>query len=199
MPARGCFGIAVIWLMGVSAALAATCSETGLYEGHAKAGNGPTVEVPLNLYCAGGRYGAQFFTSDGDFDGKAVAIDKGHLVTSFDTGVPIGGIDLVRKGDLLSGTLLLGEEKGSANLKRMGEALAADGMTPRLDLTAEQWRQDLHTLAMKLPQVHANAFFSLSKKEFYGEIAALDRRIATANADEIYVGLKQIEAASWLL
>jgi hypothetical protein len=191
--ARGCFAVAAVWLMGAPAAQAAPCAgATGLYAGQAKAANGPTVEVTLNLFCAGGRYSAQFFPSDGDFDGKSVAFGKGHLVASFDTGVALGGIDLVQKGNLLSGTLQLGEDKGSVALTRTGDALAADGMTPRLDLTAEQWRQDLHTLAVKLPQLHANAYFSLSKKQFDAEIAALDKRIGAANADEIYVGLKQI-------
>ena len=179
--------------MGASPALAAPCAETtGLYAGHAKAGNGPAVDVTLNLYSAGGHYGAQFFTSDGDFDGKTVAFGKGHLVIRFDTGVALGGIDLVRRGNVLSGTFFLGEHQGSATLTRTGGALATDAMTPRLDLTAEHWRQDLHTLAVKLPQLHANAIFSLPKKGFDSEIAALDRRIGTANADEIYVGLKQI-------
>ena len=57
-------------------------------------------------------------------------------------------------------------------------------MKPRLDLTPAQWRQDVRALAVGLPKMHANAFFSLTKSEFKAEITALEGRAATANADE---------------
>jgi hypothetical protein len=65
-------------------------------------------------------------------------------------------------------------------------------MEPNFNLTPTQWRADLHFLAAELPKRHANAFFLISRATFDSEVAALDKRIETANSDEIFVGLQQI-------
>jgi hypothetical protein len=78
------------------------------------------------------------------------------------------------------------------SVTRTGDALGPDAMKPDLNLTPAQWHADLHFLASELPKRHANAFFSLSKSAFEAEVAALEKRIDTANADEIFVGLQQI-------
>jgi hypothetical protein len=62
-------------------------------------------------------------------------------------------------------------------------------------LTAEQWREDLQTLARELPKRHANAFHTVTKARFDSMVAALGARLAGAHADSIVVGLASIAAA----
>jgi hypothetical protein len=188
LPAVLVFGLTV----PPAAADTACGGPTGLYSGIAKSSDGTQLETTLNLFCDQGRYSVQFFTSAGDFEGSDAAFAKAHLTAKFDTGAAVGTIDLVPQNNVLVGEFELAGDKGTMQLTRMSDALAADAMTPRLDLTPAQWRQDLHALAVELPERHANAFFSLSKTEFDAEVAALDRRIDTANGDEMYVGLQQI-------
>jgi len=183
---------ALAMCLAATAAVAAPCGLTGLYVGAAKSADGSSSEITLNLLCDGGRYRAQFFTLQGDFDGKDPVFADGRLKLSFDNGVALGAVDLAANGDALTGAINLGGDKGALTLTRKGEALAADAMTPRLDLTPAQWREDLHALATELPRRHANAFFALPKAEFDVEVAALDRRIDSANGDEMFVGLQQI-------
>ena len=164
----------------------------GLYKGVAASPDGTRSEVTVNLMCEGGRYRAQFFTPSGDFNGAAVSFASGHLTAKLDTGVALGDVDLTQTGDRLAGRFEVGGERGSLTLTRQGAALAADAMTPRLDLTAAQWREDVRALAAELPKLHANAFSSLSRSDFDAEVAALDRRAGRANGDEMWVGLQQI-------
>jgi hypothetical protein len=190
---RTFFAILAFWLMGAGAAAASPCGGlTGFYAGHARIVQDTELEVSLNLLCDGGRYRAQFFTSDGDYEGDAVATGPTRVTAKFDTGVALGTIDLVQKNNVLAGAFDLGDDKGVLQVTRTGEAKTADAMRPRLDLTPAQWRQDVRTLAERLPKMHANAFFSLKKSEFDAEIAALEGLAETANADEMFIGLKQI-------
>lgn len=183
----------ILALTAATGAAAAPCDVgTGLYAGTAKSPDGTSLDVTLNLMCGKGAYRAQLFTSAGDFDATDAKIVNAHFTANFDTGAALGSVDMIVGGGRLDGEFDLGGEKGTIALARTGNALAADAMTPRLDLTTQEWRQDLRALATELPARHANAFFSLSKAEFADEVAALDRRIGTANGDEMFVGMQQI-------
>jgi len=179
--------------MDVSLAAASPCAGlTGFYAGRAKNVQDADLAVTLNLLCDGGRYKAQFFTSDGDYEGDAVASGPARVTVKFDTGVALGTADLVQKNNVLTGTFNLGNDPGTLEATRIGDAKPADAMRPRLDLTPAEWRQDVRALAVGLPKMHANAFFSLKKSEFDGEIAGLEGRAEKANGDEMFVGVKQI-------
>ena len=164
----------------------------GLYTGVAGSPDGTQSDVTVNLTCAGGQYQAQFFTPSGDFNGAAVSFADSHLTARIDTGVALGNVDLTQAGDRLAGSFDVGGERGTLSLTRKGSPLAGDAMTPRLDLTADQWREDVRAMAVELPKLHANAFYSLSRREFDAEVAALDRRAGSADGDEMWVGLQQI-------
>ena len=180
-------------LATTTSALADPCpGPAGLYAGVARSSDETQSEITVNLMCAAGRYTAQFFTPAGDFDSGAAAVAGGHFTAMIDTGAALGGVDLTLQGDRLVGEFDLAGDKGAIALTRKGEALAANAMAPRLDLTPAQWREDVRALAVELPKLHANAFFSLSRGEFDAEVAALDRRAASANGDEMWVGLQQI-------
>jgi len=176
-----------------AAAAAAPCDNTGgLYQGTAKSSDGTALEITLNLMCTDGHYKAQFFTSAGDFDATETTVESGHVKAKFDTGSATGAAELAAAKGRLAGAFELAGDMGTLELSRKGDALAPDAMTPRLDLTPAQWREDVQALAVELPKHHANAFFSLSKAEFDQEIATLAARADTANGDEMYVGLQQI-------
>ncbi len=61
--------------------------------------------------------------------------------------------------------------------------------------SAEDWREDLNTLAEQLPRVHANAFHAISREEWLRRVAALDRDIPALTRNQICVRLMQLVAA----
>jgi hypothetical protein len=61
-------------------------------------------------------------------------------------------------------------------------------------ITAEAWRADLHYLARELPSHHVNAFHTVSREAFAGEVARLDAAIPGMNGDQVLVGLMRIVA-----
>ena len=61
-----------------------------------------------------------------------------------------------------------------------------------LNLTHDQWRQDLHFLAEELPKRHANAFHTTPKAQFDAAVADLDGRLAGLDADQTWVGMEEI-------
>lgn len=186
--------IAVALMSWGGVAGAATCRTTdtnGLFKGTSKSGDIQN-DVMLNLFCADGQYVAQLFTSSGDFVVTEAVPASDHVTLKFDTRAALGSADLTLRGDSLSGGFEVAGDKGTVTLTRAGAALAANALAPAFDLTPAQWREDLRFLASELPKRHANAFFSLSRAEFDAEIASLDKRLDTANSDQIFVGLQQI-------
>jgi hypothetical protein len=164
---------------------------TGLYNGKANGSTGAPIDITMNLRYTEGHYTAQFLTSARDFDARDVTYEAGHLTAKLDTGSELGSLDLTPVKSGLQGRMdLLGPRE--LELTRTGDALPDRALMPRLDLTPDEWHQDVAALAARLPQVHANAFFSLSRDAFDAEIAALDRRAKTVNGDAMYVGLLAI-------
>jgi Peptidase family S41 len=191
-PTRSLLAALALSLTAAAAHAAPCGGPSGLYAGAARQSDGTVLEITLNLICEADRYKARFFTPAGDFDGGDAGFAAGHFTAKIDTGVALGAIDLTPQGDKLSGAFVLGGDKGVLELTRTGDALGADAMTPRLDLTPAQWRADLADFAAELPKLHANAFATLSKGAFDAEVAALDARAGAANGDEMFVGLQRI-------
>jgi hypothetical protein len=63
---------------------------------------------------------------------------------------------------------------------------------PYEDLTRQQWHEDLAFFARELPKRHANAFHHTPREKFEAAVAALDARIDSLDADEIYVGMDRL-------
>jgi len=192
---KSLFASGVFFFVAIASAVAAPCTTpdvTGLYKGNANTLGGTKVDVALNLFCDGDHATAQLFTSMGDFAVKRTAIEAGGVTVDFDSGASLGTFTVTAQGDRLTGAFAMADDKGTIALTKTGDAIAADAMKPRLDLTPAQWHEDLAYLARELPKRHANAFFRISPKKFESEVLALDRRIDTANGDEIFVGLQAI-------
>jgi hypothetical protein len=61
-------------------------------------------------------------------------------------------------------------------------------------VSSDSWREDLRYLARELPSHHVNAFHTVSREAFAGEVARLDAAIPRMNGDEVLVGLMRIVA-----
>jgi hypothetical protein len=167
-------------------------SVLGLYEGTATAKGLGEIEITLNLLCDKGQYAGQVFTSIGDLVVSSVKSANGAVALAFDTGGSLGTMELQLAGERLSGSFLVTSEKGPIDLARKGPAMAVDGMNARLDLTPQQWVDDIEALRVQLPKRHANAFFFLPKQVFELQIAALKRDVPLLNSDQIFVRMAQI-------
>jgi hypothetical protein len=62
------------------------------------------------------------------------------------------------------------------------------------EITSAAWRKDLRYLARELPSRHFNAFHTIGRETFAGEVARLDAAIPGMNGDEVLVGLMRIVA-----
>lgn len=61
-----------------------------------------------------------------------------------------------------------------------------------LQLSSQQWREDLRFLARELPKRHANAFHFTPREGFEKAVADLDSQLEHADADTAWVGLQRI-------
>lgn len=188
---RMAIAAALCWLAGGTAGYAADCSLGGRYDGQSKLPH-ETFEISLNLYCADGKLAAQLFTSQGEFAVKTVTVVPDGVKIEFDSGASLGTAQMTRQGKNLEGTVAISDESGTIALTRAADAEVPERNQPRLDLTTAEWHEDLAAFARELPRRHANAFYALSRAAFDSEVAELDARIATANGDEMFVGLQKI-------
>ena len=177
-----------------SGAAASPCSgPTGLYHSLINKADGTVfLDITLNLLCDNGSYNAQLFTSMGDFKVTSAEGSENRVKIEFDSGASLGDLTLAENADILSGHFTFGEDRGAIRFVRSGVALAADAMTPRLDLTPTQWREDIAFYAKELPKLHANAYFHITRDQFDAEVRALDARAGNATGDEMLVGLQAI-------
>ncbi|MBI1211259.1 MAG: hypothetical protein GC190_07345 [Alphaproteobacteria bacterium] len=175
-------------------AQAATCGSdtlTGRFDGISQGGFGK-VEVTLNLLCDKGEYVAQMFTSIGDLKVSEASATADHVRISFDTGASLATAELSFKDGKLSGEVVVAGSRSTMDLTKTGPALGRNEMQPRLDLTKDQWRADIDAFAVEVPKRHANAFFTLPRATFDGEIAALRRDVDHLNDDQIFTRLYRI-------
>src|SRR5580704_18616267 len=61
-----------------------------------------------------------------------------------------------------------------------------------LQLSTEQWREDLQFLARELPKRHMSAFHYTARERFEASVAALDPKLPQLDAAHIYVGMMRI-------
>ena len=81
----------------------------------------------------------------------------------------------------------------SPSMSPSQEAAAVERRIPVL--TAAQWTADLQVLAERLPEVHRDAFHTISRDEFQREIDDLERRIPAIEDHEVIVELARIAAS----
>ncbi|HEY3949527.1 hypothetical protein [Phenylobacterium sp.] len=190
--AGACAAAALSAAAGQAWADCPTGAPTGVFKGSTGGIGAERVEMTLNLVCADGRYFAQFFTSQSDFEASGATGGPGRVSLTFDERAGSGTAELALDGDKLSVAFHTGINRGGATLVRAGPPLAPDAMKPTLALTTAQWREDVAAFAAELPKRHANAFFHQPRPAFEAEVARLDARLGRMNGDQIFVGLERI-------
>jgi tetratricopeptide repeat protein len=68
------------------------------------------------------------------------------------------------------------------------------GLKGSKDLTAEQWREDLHYFAREFPKTHRNAFHSVKREDFEAAVKRLDERIPQLKRHQIIVEFSKLVA-----
>jgi hypothetical protein len=164
----------------------------GYFEGTVKSQEAGELKVSLNLRCANHQFQGEMSTPVGEFSIKGGNFDSGRLGLQFDAGGDVGTIEAQIDGPTLQGSFHLGNDSGPVNLRRVGDPKPPKAKEPTLNLTPEQWREDLKFFATELPKRHANAFQYVSRERFEAEVAALYHNIDHLNADEIYAGMDRI-------
>ena len=64
-----------------------------------------------------------------------------------------------------------------------------------LQLTPQQWQEDLQFLAKELPRRHKNAFHTVSRQQFEKAVAELNSEIPNLPSHEIVIGLMHLVAS----
>jgi len=62
-------------------------------------------------------------------------------------------------------------------------------------LTIEQWRADLHHMAVEMERQHKDLFHAMTREDWQGSIERLDAEIPSLSAHEVIVGLARIANA----
>jgi hypothetical protein len=73
-----------------------------------------------------------------------------------------------------------------------GQTAATD--TTRHELSAQEWREDLHTLAAQVRLNHKSLFHTMTEAEFNRAVEKLDAEIPQLNEDQVFVRLLQVMA-----
>jgi hypothetical protein len=169
---------------------------TGHFEGTATSRQVGKIGVTFNLTCDRGNYSGSLVSPAGSYiyQGSTVQDDqlgKNHLHFEFASGEDKIGIDALFDGAVLRGTFTATEDGGPVELRRTADV--APPATPEgINLTKEQWHQDLAFLAEELPKRHPDAFHFTSRDLFNSAVSELDQKLDKLNADEIYVRMDRI-------
>ncbi len=62
----------------------------------------------------------------------------------------------------------------------------------RLDLSPQEWREDLAYFARELPAHHGSAFLYTPRERFQAAVAELDGQLERMKPDEVFVGLERL-------
>jgi hypothetical protein len=132
----------------------------------------------------------------GDFPVSQDSLAREHLTLRFVVGD--GDEGTIRgqwnEGEI-RGTWTLSDGGGVMALRRIGPSRAPiEPAAPTLDLSADEWREDLHHLASELPRRHGNAFHTVSPEELYDSVRALDARLPSLEDHEVLAGMGRIVA-----
>jgi hypothetical protein len=171
---------------------AALKDAAGYYEGTATNKEDGTFPISLNLRVTGMRYEGILLTPLGNFLLKSSNFRDDRLSLQFDVYGDTGTLDGRLQGGLVNGTFKTSDDSASIALRRVGDAKELGSLEPNLQLSKEQWHEDVQCFARELPNRHANAFHHVSREQFDQAVAELDRRLGQMNGDEIYVGLNRI-------
>lgn len=167
---------------------------TGYFEGTATSRQAGRLNVSLNLRCEDDHYHGTLVTPVGTYTVEDGAYDGGLLRLHLGAGTDQLEIEGQIADGLLRGRFAAGDDSGPVALQRTGDAHAPGAVVATLAIPSRQWHEDLAFYATEVPKRHINAFHFVSRKRFEHEVALLDRRIDSLDADAIFVGLARLAA-----
>ena len=169
-------------------------SPTGYFEGTAASKQAGKLEVSLNLRCAKGRYDGELVTPVGTYSVEDGSFGDGRLRLQLGAGGDHVSVDARLETGVLAGTFAAGDDNGRIEVRRKRDPRLAGSSAPTLDLSKEDWHQDLSFYASELPKRHISAFHRIPRDQFESEVAALDHRIDQLDGDGVFVGLVRVAA-----
>ncbi len=186
--------VASLCCLAVAEASCGPADPTGYYEGTAQSKEAGALKVTMNLRCDGRRYNGSIVTPVGTFAIVDGSYTNGTLSLQFGGGAinDRGTLNLQINGDSAIGSFKLAADSGSFALTRLGDAHVLASVTPDLDITRQQWHEDLRFLMSELTTKHVQPFAYTSRQTLLDDSAALDRQLGTLNFDEIYMGMDHI-------
>lgn len=199
-PSRAAFRAALLtcgsllWL-GFAPPAEADCGPSdpaGLYKGTVSSSQAGKLDVTLNLRCDSGHYAGLIITPVGKFELSAGTAADGKLHLTFGEGAGAITAELERRGGALAGAFVTSDDKGPMALERVSGAIDGDPTAIRLNLTAEQWRQDLAFFAEQMRTKHGAPFHRVSRAAFDRAVAALAAMIGSLDPDAVYVELDRL-------
>ena len=173
----------------------AGCATTGYFTGTATSRQAGELQVSLNLRCGTGGYEGELVTPVGTFVVRTGLVRGKTLELTITAGSDQGTLELEIADTSATGSFVFGDDSGPVKFIRLGDAKRPGSDLPRLDLTIDQWREDLHYFATELPKQHANAFYHTPRQQFDSEVAQADRAMPHVDGDEAYVALDRIANA----
>jgi len=186
--------IAALLIVGTSTSRAACTpgSPTGHFQGTATSKEAGKLEISLDLRCVNQQYQGELVTPVGTYTVSSGSDTDGELQLQLVAGTETVSVNAQFKEQTLQGQFTSGNDSGPVEMRRTGDVISPGSAEPSLDLTKEQWNEDIDFFARELPQRHANAFHHTTRQQFDAAIADLKRRLAGMNGDEIYVALDRI-------
>lgn len=166
---------------------------TGQFEGSATSAQAGKLDISLNLVCSDGHYAGTLNTPVGMYNVTGGSFANGHLQLQFSQpGVAGVDFDVAVAGARWEGTFHSGDDHGPVLLARTGCAMPLSAGQTQAALTPQQWKEDVAELAEKLPALHPDPFTFTPKDKFEAAAAELEAKVATLNADQIYIGMDHL-------
>jgi hypothetical protein len=170
-------------------------SPSGHYEGIAVSKEAGKLNISLDLRCVNSHYERQLGTPVGTYEVKTGTFEAGELKLQLVAGTDFLSLILKRYQQDLSGQFASSGDDGPVNRHRTAEGKTAISTNASLQLTLQQWMEDVDFFARELPVRHANAFYHQTREQFDAAIADLRHRLPQMNGDQIYVTLDSIANA----
>jgi Peptidase family S41 len=165
---------------------------SGFYQGVATSKEAGQIDLAANIRKEQNGYSGEIVTSVGKFSITKGDIRDGRLVLEFRSGDNVGTVNADVESESLRGSFTLGSDSGPLALKRISDAKAPDEAKPTLNLSPEEWREDIRFFAQELPARHANAFFHTPRAKFETALNALEAGLDRLEGDQIYVRLNRV-------
>ena len=191
--------VAILLLWSGALGASRVCGQSdvsGHYEGAARSQARGTLSLKVEIVAQDGKVLGVIKTLLGDIPITGGSYAEGKLSLDFDVQGDAGLISGTLNNGVLTGQFTMFGDSGPIELKRTGPTnYILPVETPaNLDLTVEQWREDLRFFAPELPARHKNAFHLVSRAQFEQAVADLDARLPKLAANQIVVGFQGLTA-----